>query len=800
VALCVLGACGTGGTAAARDPERPRAGSGPERAYSVQLHLHGPLSEFNGSMEWHVRKAHEIGVDVLWWTDHDWRVALDTYTRRFDFENCVWDATLRRFVEPDTAGETRYFELKYAVPAHEKSVVDSLAYEGSRSLRLSVTGFPGSPLFQHLQLLQGASRRQNRYPLAVGARLSFALFAEELDPSNTKLVVQAKLSEHAAAWPVLRYVVGTSDGEDADAIVLPWTAGRWNTCDLDLAGDARRLWSLSGADTVFAQDNSLYEIMFDLAAREGARIVVFVDDLRYSIDEAKAGLSLLDWEGAAAGYYQSQVPDVLHHVGTEISRFRGPPHLNAYLPAPWLPDYAGHTPDDPFAWVVEQAHARGGVVSYNHPWGTGVYVVPPYTPEQRAARILAAKQEQLADRLYGCDLLEAGYRMRAGIDLAGHLDLWDCLTGNAIFVTGVGVTDSHGTAFCTGWTPWQPNERSENNYVTWLWATGTTETPLLSAMGAGRAYFGDPYRWSGELDLATTEGFPMGRVILTDKPAHDVVIRVTEAPEAAELRLAQGEIRSDASGAYTDVNWLRRETWSGADADGVLVDTVTVDASVPSFVRVELWDGDLDCAFSNPLHFVRSVPPEGIPARRLAASLGGLRVLRASDFVLRDARFDAEGETLTLVVEESAPGLGEVELDTAAYGPPAAVDGAASWTYEAGLLTARGLGGGTILVRWEGAPPPAPGEVALSAGRPNPFGEGLVAEYALPDPAQALLEVLDVRGRRVRVLEDSWRGAGRHPVSWDGRDAYGRSTAAGVYWLRLRALGVTRTTKAVKVR
>lgn len=788
------------GSALPGDLSRLFAGSQAERPVSVQLHLHGPLSEFNGSMDWHVRQAHDVGVDVLWWTEHDWRVALDTYTPRFDFESCVWDGNVRRFLEPDLAGEQRWWEIRYAALSHKKSIVDSLAYEGARSLRLSVAGLPGETPFQRLRLLQGASRRQNHYPLASNARLRFALFPESLDASGAKFVVQAKLSEHATEWPALRYVLGATDEEDVDAIVLPFVAGRWNTYELDFAGDARRLLSLSGADTLYAQDNSLYELEMELCARDGVQAVVFLDDLRYVVDPGRAGLSLLDWQRTAAGYYESRVPDVLHHVGTEISRYRPQPHLNAYLPEPWLPDYAGHAPDESIDWAVDQVHARGGLVSYNHPWGPGIYLEPAEPPQQRAARILRAKQDQLATRLLGCDLLEVGYRVRAGIDLAGHLDLWDCLTANAIFVTGIGVTDSHGSDFSTGWTPWQPSEHMENNYVTWLWATGQSEVPLLSALGSGRAYFGDPYRWKGELDLATSEGFPMGRVVLTDQPSHDVIIRAASVPITAELRLVQGEIRTDRAGS-TEVQWLRRETLTAAAANGVLCDTVSVDASVPSFVRAELWNGSEECAFSNPLHFLRDVPPGGVAARRLATSLGGLRVRRAEGFLLRAVRLDPEANRLTLGVEETAPGLGVAELDTGEYGAPVAVEGAADWSYATGVLTLRDFGGsGDVVVRWDGPALPQLDDVVLSAGRPNPFGQGFALEFALPDPGTALVEVLDVHGRRVRILHDAWTPAGWHAMTWDGRDAYGRRVADGVYWIRLRALGITRTTKAVKVR
>jgi hypothetical protein len=43
----------------------------------------------------------------------------------------------------------------------------------------------------------------------------------------------------------------------------------------------------------------------------------------------------------------------------------------------------------------------------------------------------------------GADLLEVGYTKRQGVDLAHHVALWDVLSRNAVFLTGVGASDDH---------------------------------------------------------------------------------------------------------------------------------------------------------------------------------------------------------------------------------------------------------------------------------------------------------------------------------------------------------------------
>jgi hypothetical protein len=59
------------------------------------------------------------------------------------------------------------------------------------------------------------------------------------------------------------------------------------------------------------------------------------------------------------------------------------------------------------------------------------------------------------------------------------------------------------------------------------------------------------------------------------------------------------------------------------------------------------------------------------------------------------------------------------------------------------------------------------------------------------------LEVFNVAGRRVRVLEDGMRGPGRHHATWDRKSQSGRGVAQGLYIVRLTANGQTFSRKTV---
>jgi len=95
---------------------------------------------------------------------------------------------------------------------------------------------------------------------------------------------------------------------------------------------------------------------------------------------------------------------------------------------------------------------------------------------------------------------------------------------------------------------------------------------------------------------------------------------------------------------------------------------------------------------------------------------------------------------------------------------------------------------------------PRSGEVFLAAVRPNPGKGSAALSFSLPREGRVRLAVYDLRGALVRTLVDEKRPAGENQVSWDGRDAFGRSAASGVYFYRLEALGTNRTQKGLLVR
>lgn len=86
----------------------------------------------------------------------------------------------------------------------------------------------------------------------------------------------------------------------------------------------------------------------------------------------------------------------------------------------------------------------------------------------------------------------------------------------------------------------------------------------------------------------------------------------------------------------------------------------------------------------------------------------------------------------------------------------------------------------------------------LGPVHPNPFNPRTTVSYSLASPAEVRLEVYDLRGRLVAVLDEGSRSAGDHDAVWLGRADDGRPAASGTYFARLeiRSGNETRTLTA----
>lgn len=82
-------------------------------------------------------------------------------------------------------------------------------------------------------------------------------------------------------------------------------------------------------------------------------------------------------------------------------------------------------------------------------------------------------------------------------------------------------------------------------------------------------------------------------------------------------------------------------------------------------------------------------------------------------------------------------------------------------------------------------------DYALAQNAPNPFSADTRLSYTLPQAARVEIDVYDVAGHRVRALLREDEGAGPHNAVWNGLDDAGTPAPSGLYFCRLRAVGVS---------
>ncbi len=604
-------------------------GSEAERPYGVALHLHGSMSEGKASMRGHAAGARALGpgVDVLWWTDHDWRIAAHTYVEDFDFEEGLeesdlapapyrewqWDGRApppdwepsRDPTAPPPANSLEFVEKTWRLSGPERllpgdrtvEVTTREARNGLRSLYLRASGT--RPGLQQINLGFDASRRRHIASLASGVRLRLSALPVALSP-GARAIVRIGLSQASpergvrmdyvlteeglagpAPAPSREIVRDEASGYEVEVVTIPLAAspGRWEDWVLELSEDAE-------AQGVGGGDNALVSLSLVLEVRGHGRAEIYFDALR--IERDRVGEALFAEARRMAEALGD--PDLIHHVGQEISYAA---HLNAYGEGVPLADANAHphgfTPPEAVAFV----HENGGLVSLNHYFG--VMFDRRIAESPRAESYFDAALERLiANRAYGVDLLEVGYRAR-GYGLEGFLALWDGLARAGIRLVGVGVSDSHDAT--QGWA------RGPNNFITWIYAKSSAQADLLSGLAAGRAYFGDPTRFGGRLDIRAEGGGRMGEVLVREPGPLDLIFEATGLRAGQSIRL----LRDGASvGEYptSKPDWTRR---------------ARLEIDAPTFVRFEVVEGGEAVALSNPLYVDLAPGAEGEVASENAA-------------------------------------------------------------------------------------------------------------------------------------------------------------------------------------
>ena len=219
----------------------------------------------------------------------------------------------------------------------------------------------------------------------------------------------------------------------------------------------------------------------------------------------------------------------------------------------------------------------------------------------------------------------------------------------------------------------------------------------------------------------------------------------------------------------------------------------------------------------NPDYSLRIDPPggEAPTITTLSPAAGNVVLQHGTDsFVVEWSSSDAQSDPVWVSVfvnqnpvldgsEILVPGL--VNLD-ASYGSAvlnSAEIAAGTWWVYLGASDGGAVGGdwseGSITFANSAtpAPPSVPVAARLSPARPNPFNPRTTLRLELMRDDWVVWEILDVRGRRVRLLNEGVMSAGLHEVHFAALDQRGLPLASGIYYNRVRLKHEARTQKLV---
>ena len=80
-----------------------------------------------------------------------------------------------------------------------------------------------------------------------------------------------------------------------------------------------------------------------------------------------------------------------------------------------------------------------------------------------------------------------------------------------------------------------------------------------------------------------------------------------------------------------------------------------------------------------------------------------------------------------------------------------------------------------------------PQEFLLSQNYPNPFNAVTEIPFLISSESNVRIEIFNLLGQRIKVLEWGIKNPGLHRVEWDGTDYTGKPAASGQYFYRLTA-------------
>lgn len=526
-------------------------------------------------------QATKNNVDVIWWTDHDWRMEAYGY-----FDGIAFDGT-------DEHGDLEWFvqnEGTVTDAAHAFIDEPHSPFETGKAMRVTATGPAPDWGASYIWAKAGNSFYSTNVS---DTMLSIDVLAEQLG-QDAELVVQLETSYRPATAGrpagvyVLEYRVGT---HQARALETPLTGvvtiartGGWQTLTMHPLRDIRMFWP-----DIVAEDSGLARLRFGIRARNGATGQAVFDHLR--IDRTRDPLRWpVRMQGELMRRLGKRYPKVTQFQSAEVSMVR---HMNVFMEDFELYRYppTGKAPTKDNSVEAAEAvarwyHDRGALVQYNHP--------PTSTTELVATKAMGTDLIEIAD-------FDGDFTV-----IHERINLYDVAARNAIFLTATSQIDDHDGRDWLGWS---------HLYLTSVWARSKRLRDLTAALSSGQAWWYHLRLWpTGILDLTVEGRRAMGRAVQTAAASLSVGIIADNLPADATVQVVVGVC--DRTGATTPS--IEKHPYPAA-ALGRGMMPFRLERKNGQYLRTEVYDSSgVLLGFSNPFWLLPTDRNINIPpARRL---------------------------------------------------------------------------------------------------------------------------------------------------------------------------------------
>jgi len=90
-----------------------------------------------------------------------------------------------------------------------------------------------------------------------------------------------------------------------------------------------------------------------------------------------------------------------------------------------------------------------------------------------------------------------------------------------------------------------------------------------------------------------------------------------------------------------------------------------------------------------------------------------------------------------------------------------------------------------------------PNSFSLNQNYPNPFNPSTEIKYQLPVGSMVSLKIYDLLGREITTLVNEVKSAGKHQITWNGEDSFGKKVTSGIYFYTIKAGNYVETKKMI---